>query len=363
LPCFLWVVILGASVTTTLADKTAPSAAHPGMDENGAPGNALVAVPLPVVDPTFGSGVAPLLLYTFAREGEPAGAPRSTLGVAGAYTDNGTWLVAGGFKLNLAQDEYRVGMNAAYGALALKYFGTSSDSYFFDNPVSFTVRGGTVGATVEKALGRDWYLGVSGRLLHADLGLERVIDLTPTSSADFRLLGIGVLGTRDTRDNTWFPVSGSLAITQLTHFSSHLGRDSNFLKLDARYARYKRLDERLVLALDGRLAEAGGSAPFFLLPFVSFRGFPAGRYLGESVVQAQGELRFLVRDRLGVVAFVGAGIAADSLSRLGEGSEAYGLGAGLRYQVSRADRMNVGLDAAYGSSDDVTVYFRLGEAF
>jgi hypothetical protein len=31
--------------------------------------------------------------------------------------------------------------------------------------------------------------------------------------------------------------------------------------------------------------------------------------------------------------------------------------------VSRADRMNVGLDAAYGSSDDVTVYFRLGEAF
>jgi len=56
-------------------------------------------------------------------------------------------------------------------------------------------------------------------------------------------------------------------------------------------------------------------------------------------------------------------VAAEDFSDPGTGDKAYGLGVGLRYRVSEVDRMNVGLDVAYGSSDEVAVYFRIGEAF
>ncbi len=43
-------------------------------------------------------------------------------------------------------------------------------------------------------------------------------------------------------------------------------------------------------------------------------------------------------------------------------NDAIGFGGGVRYRLSEADRMNIGLDLAFGGGTP-TIYFRLGEAF
>ena len=85
--------------------------------------------------------------------------------------------------------------------------------------------------------------------------------------------------------------------------------------------------------------------------------------MNETVTQLQAELRWEAWRRVGAVFFAGTGVAMESLDKWGDADRAYGYGAGVRYRVSEVDRMNVGLDVATGSTNDFTVYFRIGEAF
>ena len=178
----------------------------------------------------------------------------------------------------------------------------------------------------------------------------------------FKLATLGLTGEYDTRDNVWYPNSGSLGNIELLRYVA-LGSDKVLPILDSEYSKYWSLSEHIVLASNVRAAQAGDEAPFFLLSFVSIRGFPAGQYMNRSVIQGQAELRWMFWKKLGAIVFAGGGIAAPGFGDLEDGSDAYGLGAGLRYRISDVDKMNIGIDVAYGSSDDVAVYFRVGEAF
>lgn len=323
----------------------------------------ILVVPIPIIDPTLGNGLALAGLLTFPAADANEDSPRSTLAIAAAYTDTDSWMVGAGSKLYLAGDRYRVALNAGYGNLNLKYYGTSSDSTFFDNPAEFLVRGAVLDGSVQVRVAGHLYAGLKGRYLNPDVTLDVPIDFQPDLSAEFELVALGVTGEYDTRDNVWFPVSGSLGNIELLRYASQLGSEETFLTLDAGYSVYWGFSEHLVLGGSLRAAHASDDALFFMLPFVSIRGFPAGQYMNQSVIQGQAELRWMFRNDFGAVVFAGAGTAAPDFSDLGDGSNAFGFGGGLRYRISDVDKLNIGIDVAYSSSDDVTVYFRVGEAF
>jgi hypothetical protein len=161
----------------------------------------------------------------------------------------------------------------------------------------------------------------------------------------------------------WYPASGALSNISLIRYASTFGFDRDFSVLELDYGRYTEVTDGLIIAAQARVAQAGDGAPFFMLPYLNFRGFPAGQYLNRTALQGQVELRWMFEKDFGAVGFAGAGVVADSFAELGEGSEGYGIGVGLRYRVSDADQMNIGLDVAYGSNDEAAVYFRIGEAF
>lgn len=326
-------------------------------------GYNILAVPVPIIDPTLGNGLALAGLLTFPAADANEDAPRSTLGIAAARTDTDSWMVGAGFKLYLAGDRYRAGLIAGYGNLNLQYYGVRSGSPFFDHPVGFLVRGTLLDASVQARVASHLYAGLKGRYINPVATLDQPIDLLPGLRAEFELAALGVTVEYDTRDNVWYPVSGRRGEIELLRYASQLGSDETFLTLDASYSGYWGLSERLVLGGSVRALHAGDDTPFFMLPFVSIRGFPAGQYMNQSVVQGQTELRWKFRNDFGAVVFAGAGIAAPGFTDLGDGSNAYGFGGGLRYRISDVDKLNIGLDVAYGSSDDVTVYFRIGEAF
>ncbi|UCH74743.1 MAG: hypothetical protein JSU82_02490 [Rhodospirillales bacterium] len=342
------------------ADDVLPHAAAEEKDRK------YILAPVPIVDPTIGNGLSLAGLVTYAAEEDPDSAAkerRSTIALAIAYTNTDSWMAGGGLKLYLDQDRYRVGLAAGYANMNLKWYGTSPDSPFFDNPIDFRTRGGLVDGDVQRKVAKNFYLGLAARYIRPTASTKIPIDVLPELKATFNLTGIGLISEYDTRDNTWYPASGSLGTAKLLGYLEALGSDREFGTLDATFAVYRRIADPLVVAGQARVATVGDNTPFFMLSTVNLRGFPRGQYMNETVTQIQAELRWEAWRRIGAVFFGGTGIATRSLDEWGSADRAYGYGAGVRYRISEVDKMNVGFDVASGSTNDFTVYFRIGEAF
>jgi outer membrane protein assembly factor BamA len=322
----------------------------------------LLGVPLPIVDPTLGEGVALAGLATF-QANEDKSAPRSTLALVVAGTNTDSWLVGAGGKAYLDEDRYRVSFAAGYTSLNLEYYGTSSDSVFFKHPVGFNVEGALATAEGQVRVREDLFVGLAFRYLRPSVSLDSNIDPLDSLTLTADLSAPGATIEYDTRDNPNSPSSGNLIAFDAFFYDRAFGSDFDFQTLDAFWSHYMELDDALVLAGQLRAAQTTGNAPFFMLPFINFRGFPAGQYLGESVAQGQAELRWNIWERIGAVAFGGIGSVMADAWQPHTASRGYGAGLGVRYEISEVDRLNVGLDVAYGSTGDVTYYFRIGEAF
>jgi hypothetical protein len=66
--------------------------------------------------------------------------------------------------------------------------------------------------------------------------------------------------------------------------------------------------------------------------------------------------------KVGMVAFAGIGEVAPKVSEFAAGNLLPSVGAGLRFMVSEANRVNISVDYARGKEGD-GVYFYIGEAF
>jgi hypothetical protein len=92
------------------------------------------------------------------------------------------------------------------------------------------------------------------------------------------------------------------------------------------------------------------------------RGYYEGRYRDQNVGLLQSELRLDVYKRLGAVVFGSVGVLGsdESLLRLHEPKGAYG--AGLRFSLTKRDRLNLRVD--YGLARQSSgFYLTVGEAF
>lgn len=144
-------------------------------------------------------------------------------------------MVCGGLKLYLDHDRYRTKLGAGYGNLNLKWFGTSSDSPFFENPIEFRTRGVLVDGNVQRRTVENVYLGVSGRYLRPTASVKVLIDVLATLKAYFELAAIGIVGEYDSRNNPWFPASGSLGSLNFLDYLEALGSVRQFGSLETTF--------------------------------------------------------------------------------------------------------------------------------
>ena len=63
-----------------------------------------------------------------------------------------------------------------------------------------------------------------------------------------------------------------------------------------------------------------------------------------------------------MVGFLGVATAVDSPSEIAFNDLLPGVGFGIRYMMIPSEKINVGIDVAFGKND-WGVYFRIGEAF
>ena len=140
---------------------------------------------------------------------------------------------------------------------------------------------------------------------------------------------------------------------------------SDYEKIRFEYNRYFSLGNA-VLAYRIYACYAGQGSPFFdLCAFGAnddLRGYTAGRYRDRAEVVTQLEYRRPISDRWGFVVFGGVGEVARSFSDMDANDLLPGVGVGIRFMVSEAQRINLRVDVARGN-DESTVHISIGEAF
>ena len=194
-------------------------------------------------------------------------------------------------------------------------------------------------------------------------------DLLPPSGdiGTSDLFAPGFQAEHDTRNDDYWPTTGSLSKVKGWFFTTALGGSRNFERYVATWSKYVPLRERLTVAANANMLAAAGDVPFYMLPSIGsgengLRGYTQGRYRDKVAITLQCEARWHAQGRLGATVFGGFGQVAPSLGELTHALVLPGGGVGLRYQLTHAYPMHMRFDVAWGRKETL-FHFSVGEAF
>jgi hypothetical protein len=178
--------------------------------------------------------------------------------------------------------------------------------------------------------------------------------------------GWGVSADWDSRDDRYWPTTGSFHQSFLMGFGDELRGDYSFHVYYLDLRRYLTTAQNHVLALQAFLYATDGGPPFWRMAEMGgrghSRGYDRGRYRDRVIMAFQAEHRFAVWRRLGLVGFAGLADVASRLEQMQLEHMRPTFGGGLRFRVGgQENRINARLDVAYG--DEFQFYFKLDEAF
>jgi surface antigen Omp85-like protein len=334
----------------------------------GSEGSASGFVPIivPGNDPALGTGLMGAIVYFHPESADltaaPGNNPPTMTGGGVGFTDKESWAAAGAHSAvwNGGRTRYLAVLGAA--SINLDYFGTDAID-LSEHPLRFNIEGGILVQEAKFKLGDSLlFAGVRYQLLTTNVVFD-VAPTVPVESGRSMDAGLGLVLDYDSRDNTFTPNEGMRAGFSISYFSEALGGDFDYAKFNAASFQYWQLNEQhLTLGLRLEYAFAEDAAPFYSEPWVSLRGIPILRYLGNHVITAEIEPRWKIDERWSVVGFTGIGRAAKDLKGLDDAEAAYNIGTGFRYLLSRQLGLAGGIDIARGP-EDTAIYLTFGNAW
>ncbi len=324
----------------------------------------IVPVPIPIANPTIGTGLAVGLLYIHPTKSSEPDAPTSTTGVGGLYTDTGTWAVAAFHSGYYKDDSIRLVIPLGYGEFNLDFYGVGQDSPFRDNPIKYkAVSGGMFPRLLFELPWENWFLGGKYALVNIDVQSD-IFDSLPGdrgAGVQTQTAGLGLVSVYDSRNSNYWPSKGSWLDLSATFYGEYAGGDYNYIKTVSKFAQYFPLMDPVtfVYRLDGQVVD--GDAPFWDLSRIRLRGYSGGQFLDDVAVTAQAEIRWNFYRRWTALGFGGGGRIADSISDLGGAKTNSAVGGGLRYMLIEKQKLSLGLDVAYAENANVSLYFQVGD--
>jgi hypothetical protein len=330
------------------------------------PQGTWLAVPIPISNPTVGTGLQAAILYLHPKSSPDPNVPNATSGVMGMYTDTESWFAGGFHDGNWSEDLYRFRILAGSGEFDLDYFGIGESPIFGDNPLSYQLKSDVLIAQALRRIpgSRDWYLGMRYMLIDSEVTFDvgNFFPGLPPISSNMTTSSLGLMATFDSRDNNYYPTSGSHFELVWTRDDDAWGSDFDFDKLTSFYNYFFSITAKDTLALRAALADVAGNTPFFLLPSLKMRGFPAGRYRDDSSLSGHIEWRRKFLPRWKLILFGEAGSTADSMSDLFHTETITSYGGGVRWQVTKDKNLHLGVDIGF-SGGDHEIYVQIGERF
>jgi outer membrane protein assembly factor BamA len=371
-----------AIVVAALAVGDTASAQEGGPTEAGkdsvarVPGNTLVPLPVVFYQPETGIGFGAVVSYYF-RLSQAATAAQgisrpSTVSVIGIYTAKKQIITSLGGELYLGREgRTRLLGDVGYVKFPTKFWGIGNNTPDEDEE-DYTPETVSALLDLQREVFPGWFLGGTVQAAYRKLTeVEEDGQLaggTVPGAEDGGIVGLGLVVTRDTRDNIVFPRRGGLHRLSATLYDGVFGSDYDFglYALDLRG--YLPLFTSHVLALRALGMASSGAPPFDLYPElggdVLLRGYFQGRFRDRQLMAFQGEYRAPLVWRMGIAWFFEVGQVASTFGEFDFDRFKLSAGGGLRFQLSRQEGLNVRAD--YGWGFDVGsggFYLSIGEAF
>lgn len=322
---------------------------------------SVVVAPIPFSNPTIGSGLALGGGYMFKLDPQ---AKTSVIGLGAMRSDNGSEAL--GAMVNLAFGDNRWLLNSFFGKADLHY-----DLYTSVGILPIR-QDGTLGRlSLAYGVTPDLSFGAALRYLETSIGPEfpGLPPIPPEYQPD---LGLELLLTSlfvewDRRDDSDYPTEGSKLAVTASYGQTVSGASREYKKATVLYDYFLPVGNRGVLG--GRAATCAASAdtPFFdscgIGATDNFRGFSSTQFLGQRLASLQIEYRQRFSNRLGGVAFGGAGWIGRDYDDLSAGGAHAAAGLGLRYRVSKKFPVDFSVDVTRNDLKDDLLYIYVGQRF
>jgi len=324
-----------------------------------------VPVPIPISNPTLGTGLAAALLYLWPHNEDDTVSPTSISGVGGLYTNTDSWAATLFHQGYYARDRFRLQGVLGYADLNLKFYGIGNDSIFRDNPLAYGATGTIFNPQARFQLpfiSKDLYLGLQLYYLDVEVAFElsNILPILPNIAIGQRNVGLGPILSYDSRDNTKWPSTGNYLDLAVLDFGDYAGGDFDYLQYKLKWSQNFSVTDSLVLQyrFDGQLID--GRAPFYQLSNINLRGIPWGVYADDMAVTLQGQVRWELFKRWSMLFFGGGGRVAEDVSDLGSSPTEFAGGTGFRYMIAPKAKLTIGADLAF-SNGRAEFYIQLGD--
>ena len=321
-----------------------------------------VVVPIPISNPTLDAGLVAGAAYFYPQSEEQKKLqPASVTAAAGMYTSNDSRAFAVVQQNYWNSDKWR--FTGAVGGADLRLSLLAPEQSSGGSSINWRINGSFLFAKVGRRLRGNWYGGILTRLIDADQNLEVGTSvLNFDTGSDVRSMGLGVNFEYDSRDMPLNSYSGRHFKFDALFNDEAIGSNSTYQSYSAAYRSYHELTDSVVLAWEMQGCKRGGMAPLWDACTVKLRGFSATDYLAKASTSGQLEARWRLNKRWGLVGFAGAGYVGSSFNDIREREAIPSYGAGLRFIVLSAKRVNLRLDYAR-STDSDAIHVSVGEAF
>lgn len=323
-----------------------------------------VAVPIPLSNPTLGSGLIAGAAYFYPQtEQEKALQPASMTGAAAMYTDNDSKAFV------VAQQNYwnknRWRFTGAAGAADLRLTLLSADELGDGVDLDWRVKGNFAFARLSGQVRKGWYTGLLARVIDVEQNLDAGFEATGAGLVtlpEVRSAGLGAYLEYDTRDMPTNAYSGRYLKVDALFNDESIGGDNTYQNYTLVFNSYHQMSDSLVLAWQVQGCLRSGDVPLWDACTIKLRGFSATNFMGTGSASGQAEARWRISERWGLVGFAGTGYARDVYSEIDNREWIPSYGIGLRFMVLKSKRVNMRLDYAR-SSDSDAIHFLVGEAF
>lgn len=319
-----------------------------------------LAVPIPISNPTIGSGLQFALLYMHGED--PEDKKSATSGIGGMYTDSKSWFAGAFHDGSIFNERILIRGALGTGEMNLEYF--FNDKADTSIPYSLEADVALIQGLTKLTKNSDWYMGLRlfGLNPTVSYDFDQIIPGAPELSADTTVVNLALVLNHDRRDNSYYPSAGNFFQVSYGRDDENIGSDYNFSRLSVEYKHYIPLNPKHVLAMRVFVDEIDGKAPFFLQPSLKMRGFSSFRYQDDAATSAHIEWRYKFHSRWGTMLSFEAGRVGDSLSSTLDGETITSVGAGVRWQATKNKPLHLGFEVG-ASDDDTAFYIRVGEKF
>lgn len=183
----------------------------------------------------------------------------------------------------------------------------------------------------------------------------------------YRVSGLGLSLTYDTRNNAFSPDKGVMLQFSFDRFASLFGSEYQYTNYVIDLRRFLPIQKGQVLALQVFGSFTSGEVPLRSLAYLgganTMRGYYAGRYRDKNAGVIQAEYRVHLFWRLGAVGFGDVGNVGPKLVDIDFHHFKYSYGGGLRVALNEKEKLNLRLDYGIAGGASRGFYLQLGEAF